>query len=881
MANIVSNQTYVDGSDDDDEYTDGFAPYGSVIATEPGGSEGIDDDNRDDDDDLYYNRGLLSLRSRPNESQYGAMTRSRVIVAPYGKKYEANTTTTTTTTSQPSTNHGIVRRVRPPIISNIDQVQNSSQDNSKSTNKSKGKGKDNSGSGSGNERVESKDLKSLIDEGKHLNYTNHVISRIQKSVFAGNDTFECLYNLFTIVSRCSTNNSNRLFSVYDIMYHMWFTYTFGYLSTYLSSALVKFVTLHLSKLHDYRLLVSGRESRYTEIISYKFYDSSKFSSCPSKEWSDMKQFKLWSDMVSWERDVLDRSMYNVEDVNDPYVVDDPCNVNEITGNSDYNQLYDTYTRKNPDLASRYDRYVTSWYENTDLESPMLESEVSQYQYETLLSNVDGEIAIWNCIHRILTQCGSQVHKNLVEYIKNKNDVILLEPVNRYSFIGINNSMILNLETLTKNKRRGMHNIRKVCEQNYNPNVKGVKIDTMLMQMSGNNKDNLEQLQNTIGMSLLTNPNYPIIVLLTGKLVSRKLLCKLYSATYPTMTKKMELTTLSGPVDMELRTIMRDNRFIIVNGITKNTVINADLLSVYFERYDSVNIDGKHYYNNVTLFLEGDSFPVIDSMYEAFKDNILLVNLHDVESTYRNICEDTNEISTFFVRSAQFAHNVYNNGNMKSASLSLSQLPLSLPLLRLSSLPSQQQQPSISTMSTPIILHSPHNSTPITATVNTNNKLVPSSMRRARSGAKTNTPSSKQQIQPPQVQLPQSLVITIVAKETLDCNLQFGHVKENWSSEKQLVAKFIMNRMNFDTVNTKYKQSLSDIKLNFNIFISDLDTKYSNILTNLTDTGFGMHLSYVLDKWKVPYSKGESYTGEDRGKRVYLGIATYDVDLVVE
>jgi hypothetical protein len=144
-----------------------------------------------------------------------------------------------------------------------------------------------------------------------------------------------------------------LFTFYNAKDHIIETHSFDYLDTYLPTVVGRVVYTHKRKLTQCKDKLIPRQWKHDETISVPFYDRSKFANNYDRECSVLEIFKLWPNMVMWEKDMLVTGDYIAEVVDDPYVIKQQHQNNNIITNIDeYNKLCSKYSKDSPELLAR-------------------------------------------------------------------------------------------------------------------------------------------------------------------------------------------------------------------------------------------------------------------------------------------------------------------------------------------------------------------------------------------------------------------------------------------------------------------------------------------------------------------------------------------------
>jgi len=672
------------------------------------------------------------------------------------------------------------------------------------------------------------ELDILIKEHVPISYTNHVINRMQSCVFDGSGMCFALCSLFFLLSRGHIDEVNNLFTFFDIETYTIVTRDLSTLGHYLSGPFAKWIYDHIIKLKDYDKKLFNRQPYYSEVIYKPFYDRERFEGNFSEEWSRLEDFSLWEDILEWEKDVLDKSNYELEFVSDCLVKSHPGQRPVFDGK--YEELYSLYTSEKQ-LLKRYDMFIDTWYKKGSLVPiPLGAIAVNEKQHKLIRDTIRNEITIFSEFHRILLQESSRGYKNLVVEIKNRarNELSKSKSKVTYygNYIGISNNKALNLETLTKVNRRDTLNIRSFSPHDYDSNINIDIIDDILFQMAGGDALYFEYLKEILGLILLADPKHTYIYMMTGSFESRKVLCELIELALNTMIAFMNSTHLSKHVDAELKTTMRDKRIVVFHNVSNKTNISKEVLREYFNRISHRNFGGKAYMPNVSFILEGDIAPKLDD----YKDKVLHINLQDIDPVYYDQIGDLGQ--AFFVRQCQLAYNASDPNFVFQ--------PFDAP-----SSPSQDDYESSSRVTRENINYS------------MNQSIAKKSKRKGKGKGKDKDTEGKQEILP------------------------FGQInEEEWSYEKKVVAQFIMRRVDTDSdrdpAEKPYVQEFADMRKNFDKYLIEISLKH--LINGMSIIGFGIHMSDILTTWSVPYKHDKVKFGINKGNRTYVGIYTYDHDI---
>jgi hypothetical protein len=193
--------------------------------------------------------------------------------------------------------------------------------------------------------------------------------------------------------------------------------------------------------------------------------------------------------------------------------------------------------------------------------------------------------------------------------------------------------------------------------------------------------------------------------------------------------------------------------------------------------------GGYYTNNVLIF--DNTFPLAFEL-SKYQNMFFHVQLNDVDCKYKDICNNKDVISSFFVRSVQYAHTVSRREN----TISVTTVP-------------QYTEDATSVNS---------------------------------SSSSTSTHPIETSTTDP---IPESSFTSNIEIDTTSINPRGFKINDTWVKDKKLVADFIIRRVNLNSNDNTCYQDYTTIRTNFDIYLKDKEfadmiskMKYNSVGTRI-------------------------------------------------
>jgi len=251
-----------------------------------------------------------------------------------------------------------------------------------------------------------------------LRYTNPVAQQIQDLLFS-NNLFVGMVKLFLLFNEVhvGSDEEDGKFSIFNKHTKLWRICKQSRLYRTFSNSICNFITDHVRDLIEYKKRLSRKQWRYSEIYTTDCLNVNTVDKSKMIEWS------YWGDAVDWQRRLLEKPHFALEDINDPTVLRSLCpdhyhNIN-LDNSHSYCSHHDNYdccpivgfnSNGNSDeseyvagwnLADRYRHHYTYLFDRQHICQPR--DSVPDDVIDDLKTRVDLQIADLGRIRRRLSK----------------------------------------------------------------------------------------------------------------------------------------------------------------------------------------------------------------------------------------------------------------------------------------------------------------------------------------------------------------------------------------------------------------------------------------------------------------------------------------------